>query len=131
MRCWKLLNQNLLLEEPYDVRMTTRDPLTFSEEALFLETVNARLAETGQGAPLEAFRSYYEVDEAGALKAFYEPYGYSDEDELLSFAFVIIENSLCEFSMSRSFDGDMELTTKVLFSELVSAPPPIRIASAR
>jgi hypothetical protein len=128
MRCWKIANGNLLLEEPYDnIRMSKGDPLPHAQESLLLKTVNARMRGTGLRKEIAAFRSYYEVDEVGRMKQFYEASGSSQEGELYSCSYLVMDSQLWKFWIFEKADCDPKLNREVIYSGLTPAPPPLRI----
>ena len=110
--------------------MSQGDPLTYSQEELLLKTVTTRIRETRQGEEVTALRSYYEVDELGRLKQFYEAYGTSHEDELYSCGYCVMDAMLWKFGMTQEVGCEAVLTLDAIFSELTAAPPPVRIAGA-
>jgi hypothetical protein len=119
MRCWKLPNARFLVEDPSIPRITTRDPLPQREHALLLQEVNARIQQTGQNTPIENFQRYYELNEEDDVCASYEEYGFSMEDDMYSWSYLVIGDTLWEFRMTHANEHPPKLEIEAVQNGLV------------
>lgn len=122
MRCWKTPRGTFLVEAPDLPRMTNHDVLTRGQERRLAREAKRWAEEHGHGR-LGTFHRYYELEQSGAVKLFYEEYAYSDEDDLYAWSYLVLDDQLWEFRLCEYDEREpvLQVSTRIrglLASEL-------------